>query len=229
MKFADYQLVQTLRKHWYYYIRIHCGKLTYDIDMETLFEFQAKKLSGEIQKLSQYRGKIVLVVNTASLWGATIRDFTGINKLAEKFPDELVILAFPSNQFGHQENGDGEEIINTLKYVRPGKGFVPKAVMFHKIDVNGSNEHELFTWLKQKLPIPQDEGLKLMGDQKYIIWTPIQRSDISWNFEKFLIDPQGIPVKRFSRTFPAIDIEPDIASLMKKHNLHSKDISLASK
>jgi len=73
----------------------------------------------------------------------------------------------------------------------------------------------LFNWLKRALPTPSDdkEGY-LMGDPKFFIWKPVKRSDVSWNFEKFLIDREGNPVKRFSRNFLTSDIESDIAALI---------------
>lgn len=137
-----------------------------------------------------------------------------MNELCEKFGNQLVVLAFPSNQFGHQENGGGEEILNTLRYVRPGNGFIPQAVMFDKVDVNGENEHPIFTWLKTHLPAPSDNPESFMSDPKFIIWSPVKRTDISWNFEKFLLSQDGTPVKRYSRTFLTKDIEKDIAALL---------------
>ena len=84
-------------------------------------------------KFSDLKDKVVLIENTASLWGTTVRDFTQMNELSEKFGDQLVILAFPTNQFGHQENSSGQEIINALKYVRPGNGFEPQCILFDKV------------------------------------------------------------------------------------------------
>lgn len=137
-----------------------------------------------------------------------------MNQLCEKFPDDLVVLAFPSNQFGHQENGNGAEILNTLRHVRPGNGFEPKAVLFDKIEVNGENEHPIFAWLKHNLPAPSDDSESLMADPKFLIWSPVKRTDISWNFEKFLLSRDGTPVKRYSRKFLTSDIEEDITSLL---------------
>jgi glutathione peroxidase len=137
-----------------------------------------------------------------------------MNELLEKYPDNLVILAFPSNQFGHQENSSGVEILNALQYVRPGNGYVPKAIMFDKVEVNGENEHPLFTFLKKEMPTPSDDKEALMGDPKFIIWKPVKRSDISWNFEKFLISASGEPVKRYSRHFLTANIADDIKGLV---------------
>merc|ERR1711973_14619 len=92
-----------------------------------------------------------------------VRDFTQMNELCEKFPD-LAVLAFPSNQFGHQENGGGQEIVNVLKHVRPGNGYEFKGELFDKVEVNGSNEHPLFTFLKKALPAPHDDTESLMSN-----------------------------------------------------------------
>jgi len=138
-----------------------------------------------------------------------------MNELCEKFGDKLVILAFPTNQFGHQENSNGQEILNSLKYVRPGDGFEPKCIMFDKICVNGSDQHPLFTWLKRHLPAPIDDADSLMSDPKFINWSPVCRSDVSWNFEKFLVDAGGRAVHRYSRHFLTSNIEKDIARLVK--------------
>lgn len=137
-----------------------------------------------------------------------------MNELSEKFGNKLVILAFPTNQFGHQENSQGQEIINALKYVRPGNGFEPKAIMMKKVECNGETEHPLFKWLKEELQVPSDDGTSFMGDPKFIIWKPVRRSDIAWNFEKFLIDPKGKPVKRYSKSFLTSNIAEDINALL---------------
>lgn len=109
-----------------------------------------------------------------------------------------------------------EEILLSLKYVRPGNGFEPKFQLLEKLEVNGQNAHPLFTFLKEELPQPSDDSLSLMNDPKSIIWSPVNRNDISWNFEKFLVGPDGEPFKRYSRRFLTIDIEGDIKDLLKK-------------
>ncbi len=126
-----------------------------------------------------------------------------------------VILGFPSNQFGHQENSNGQEILNALKYVRPGNGYVPKCVMFDKIEVNGEDEIPVFAWLKRHLPFPSDDNETFMADPKFIIWKPVRRTDIMWNFEKFLVGKDGVPVKRYSKNFETINIKSDIENLLK--------------
>ncbi|KAK2862016.1 hypothetical protein Q5P01_001549 [Channa striata] len=140
-----------------------------------------------------------------------------MNELHSRYSAKgLVILGVPCNQFGHQENGKNVEILNSLKYVRPGNGFEPKFQLLEKVDVNGKDAHPLFVYLREKLPFPCDDAMALMTDPKFIIWSPVSRNDISWNFEKFLISPEGNPYKRYSRKFLTIDIERDIQELLKR-------------
>lgn len=115
-----------------------------------------------------------------------------------------------------QENCKDDEILRSLKYIRPGNGFEPKFQLLEKLEVNGANAHPLFVLLKEKLPQPSDDSVSLMGDPKFIIWSPVNRNDVSWNFEKFLIGPDGEPFKRYSRRFLTIDIEADIKELLKR-------------
>nr|ALS05140.1 selenium-dependent glutathione peroxidase [Paracalanus parvus]ALS05147.1 selenium-dependent glutathione peroxidase [Paracalanus parvus] len=179
--------------------------------MAGFHSLSARTLAGEVVKMDKYRGKVVLVENTASLCGTTVRDFTQMNELCEKFSGKLAVLAFPTNQFGHQENSGGQEIVNALKHVRPGNGFTFKGELFDKVEANGENEHPIFKFLKKSLPIPSDDPESLMSNPQFLIWRPVKRTDIAWNFEKFLIGPDGTPIKRYSRNFLTADIAADIA------------------
>ncbi|GAB5364060.1 hypothetical protein AAMO2058_000937100 [Amorphochlora amoebiformis] len=125
-------------------------------------------------------------------------------------------LGFPSNQFGHQTNNKAEEVLDQLKYIRPGNGYEPNFPIFARTDVNGKDALPLFTYLKHKLPVPVGEdGETLMSDPLFLIWSPVARNDISWNFEKFLVNKDGIPVKRYSRRYPTMDIKKDIQALLQ--------------
>nr|ADH93578.1 glutathione peroxidase [Solea senegalensis] len=128
----------------------------------------------------------------------------------------LVILGVPCNQFGHQENAKNDEILRSLKYVRPGNGFEPKFQLLEKVDVNGADAHPLFVYLREKLPFPSDNTMALMTDPKFIIWSPVCRNDVAWNFEKFLVSPDGEPYKRYSRNFLTMNLEADIKELLQR-------------
>uniref|UniRef100_A0AAZ1XFL4 Glutathione peroxidase n=1 Tax=Oreochromis aureus TaxID=47969 RepID=A0AAZ1XFL4_OREAU len=174
--------------------------------LQHFYDLTAKLLTGETFDFS-------------SLKGTTVRDYTQMNELHERYASKgLVILGVPCNQFGHQENCKNEEILLSLKYVRPGNGFEPKFQLFEKVEVNGKDAHPLFVFLKEKLPTPSDDATSLMTDPKLINWSPVCRNDVSWNFEKFLIGPDGVPFKRYSRRFLTIDIEGDIKKLLSQTN-----------
>jgi len=156
-----------------------------------------------------------------------------MNALAAKYGDKVPILAFPCNQFGHQTNEGNDEFLNTLKYVRPGDGFEPaeSVTVFEKGDVNGMDAAPLFKWLKSEMIIPSGEMVDTkdngcadpdalvlprgaFGGSTVVLWTPVARSDIAWNFEKFLVGPDGAPVKRFSRYYDTEAIASDIDALL---------------
>ena len=143
-------------------------------------DFQVETIEGKQVDLTSYRGKVVLVVNVASRCGLTPQ-YTGLQGLYEKYQDDgLVILGFPCNQFAGQEPGSNREILEfcTAKYD-------VTFPMFSKVDVNGENATPLYKYLTSQDVKPAGTG------------------DISWNFEKFLIDRQGKLVHRFSpRTKP---------------------------
>jgi len=160
-----------------------------------------------------------------------VRDFEAMNKLSKQFGHQLNILGVFCNQFGHQTNEKNCEIMNSLTYVRPGNGFRSEAHLFGKVNVNGSAADPLFKWLKQRLPLPMDppgdtkdngcddnDALILhrsgFDNSTIVPWSPVCRSDIAWNFEKFLLDQNGEPVKRYSRYFPIGQIGEDVGALL---------------
>jgi len=151
-----------------------------------------------------------------------------MNSLVDKFGDKIAVLGVPSNQFGHQTNEGDEEFLMTLKHVRPGNGFEFKGQLTACTAVNGAKQQPLFKWMKESQPIPYDTGA---GDTKgngcndidalilprgafdsttVTLWSPVARSDIAWNFEKFLIGKDGEIIQRFGRFFPTADIAPFI-------------------
>lgn len=127
----------------------------------------------------------------------------------------FTVLAFPSNQFGRQEPGSGRDILNGVRYVRPGGNFVPNFPMFEKIDVNGENQHPLYAYLKSRCPSPQLE----FADKERLMYVPQDSKDLRWNFEKFLIDVEGKPRKRYRPEYFPLYIADDIDELLKASGL----------
>ena len=155
------------------------------------YSFSAKKINGKEVQFETYRGKVVLVVNTASKCGFTPQ-FEGLEKLYKEYKDQgLEILGFPSNQFGQQDPGANEEI---LEFCQMNYGVT--FMMFDKIDVNGANADPIYKYLKS-------QKKSLLG------------SEISWNFTKFLIDKEGKVVKRYLPTVKPQDLKRDIEKLLK--------------
>lgn len=124
-----------------------------------------------------------------------------LNALHEELqPFGLTILAFPSNQFGKQEPGQRHEILPGLKHVRPGNGFVPNFLLFEKGDVNGKKQHPVYNFLNSACPPVGDSFGDVHGR---LFWEPLSVNDIKWNFEKFLVGPDGKPVMRWH---PSVEV-----------------------
>lgn len=154
------------------------------------YQMEAISLRGEKINMSEYKGKVVIVVNTASKCGLTPQ-YEGLEKLYKKYKDKgLVVLGFPCNQFANQEPGD-EKSISENCLINYGVTFP----MFSKVDVNGKNAHPIFKYLKK---------------EKGSIWG----SKIKWNFAKFVIDANGKPVKRFSPFTKPEKMERYIAKIL---------------
>lgn len=159
--------------------------------MTTLNDFTASSLTGQEINLSDYQGKAVLVVNTASTCGLTPQ-YAGLEKLYEQYEEQgLVVLGFPCNQFARQEAGDATEIKEFCQ-INYGVTFP----MFAKIEVNGSGTHPLFQWLRQA-----KSGV--FGNR------------IKWNFTKFLIGRDGHVIKRYAPNTPPEKIKDDIEAALK--------------
>ena len=155
--------------------------------MASIYDFTVKDIKGKDVKLDRYRGKVMLVVNTASECGFTPQ-YKGLEKLFEKFHDKgLEVLGFPCNQFGGQEPGDESQIAEFCE-LNYGVTFP----MFAKIDVNGDKTAPVYKYLKSAKP-------GLLGSEA-----------IKWNFTKFLIDREGHVVKRYAPNDTPESIAGDI-------------------
>jgi glutathione peroxidase len=158
----------------------------------SLYDFSATLNDGTEKKLSDYKGKVLLVVNTASKCGFTPQ-YQGLEEIYERYKDcGFEVLGFPCDQFGHQEPGDDKEIQSFCEL-----NYGVKFPLFSKIDVNGDNAHPVFKFLKS-------EKGGLLGD------------NIKWNFTKFLVDKDGNVVDRYAPQTIPVRIASDIEKLLPK-------------
>ncbi len=158
--------------------------------MTAVYDFSARTIDGEDKSLADYKGKVMLVVNTASKCGFTPQ-YAGLEKLFRDNADKgLVVLGFPCDQFGHQEPGDENEIKNFCSL-----SYDVSFPMFAKIDVNGANAHPLYKHLTTA--------------KKGLLGT----TSVKWNFTKFLVDRDGKVVERYAPT----DKPESIAKDLKKY------------
>ena len=177
-----------------------------------IYDLKVKNSKGEDVSLSDYKGKLMLIVNTATGCGFTPQ-YEGLENMYKKYHDKgLEILDFPCNQFGNQAPGTDEEIHEfcTLKYHTSFD-------QFKKIDVNGENESELFKYLKSQKGFEGFTGLKakiLIPIVKAMDSNYKNSSDIKWNFTKFLVDKDGNVIERFESTVTPEKIEERIKELI---------------
>ncbi|MBU3181028.1 glutathione peroxidase [Clostridium psychrophilum] len=156
------------------------------------YDFAAKEMDGKDIQMENYRGEVVLVVNTASKCGLTPQ-FKGLEELYKEYNERgFEILGFPCNQFANQDSGSNEEI-QQFCLLNYGVSFT----MFEKIEVNGQNAHPLYKFLKN-----EEKGF--LG------------KEIKWNFTKFLIDTEGNVIKRYAPTVAPAKIKTDIENLLNK-------------
>ena len=158
---------------------------------ESFYDFKANDINGKEVSMSSYEGKVVLIVNVASGCGFTPQ-YEGLQKLYDEHKEEgLEILAFPCNQFGEQEKGDGEEIKNFCE-----KNYSITFPIFEKVEVNGNDAHPIFKFIKE-----QKKGF--MGTES-----------IKWNFSKFLLNKNGEVIKRYGSLDVPENLENDIKELL---------------
>lgn len=158
-----------------------------------LYDFDVKTIDGKEISLSEYKGKVLIIVNVASECGFTPQ-YAGLEKLYQTYQEQgFEVLGFPSNQFGKQEPGSDEKI----KFFCQGSYDV-HFDMFSKIDVNGENADPLYSYLKRK--------------QGGFLWM----DSIKWNFTKFLVDREGNVVDRFAPSTKPMSIKKDIEKLLQQ-------------
>ena len=159
--------------------------------MTTVLDFSAARANGDDTALSEFGGKVLLIVNTASKCGFTPQ-YEGLESLQKSYADRgFSVLAFPCNQFGGQEPGNEEEIQSFCDL-----NYQTSFPLFSKIEVNGAASHPLFTYLKEQAP-------GVLGSKR-----------IKWNFTKFLVNQQGEVVKRYASSTKPEAIASDIEALL---------------
>jgi glutathione peroxidase len=159
--------------------------------MTTVYDFQAQQIDGKTVDLKQFKGKAMLIVNTASACGFTPQ-FAGLEALHKTYADQgLVVLGFPCNQFGAQDSGSNDEIADFCQ-MNYGVSFP----MMSKIDVNGTQAHPLYQWLSAEAP-------GLLGSKS-----------IKWNFTKFLVGKDGHVLKRYAPTDTPESLSKDILTAL---------------
>ena len=159
--------------------------------MSTVYDFEALQINGKSVPLSKFKGKVLLIVNTASACGFTPQ-FGGLEALHKQYGKKgLVVLGFPCNQFGAQDAGSNSEIAEFCQ-VNYGVSFP----MMAKIDVNGANAHPLYHWLSGEAP-------GLLGSKS-----------IKWNFTKFLVAKDGKVIKRYAPADAPASLTQDIEAAM---------------
>lgn len=177
-----------------------------------IFDFKAEKNNGETIDLSEYKSKVLLIVNTATGCGFTPQ-YESLERLYKKYKAKgLEILDFPCNQFGHQAPGDDKEIHEfcTVRY----KTSFPR---FKKTDVNGENASPIWKFLKENSPEEYIKGTAHKLSMKAVEKMSAsykQKNDIKWNFTKFLLNKSGMPVYRYSPIESPDIIEEDIIKLL---------------
>ena len=180
----------------------------------SIYDFKALSNEGEEVDFSSYKGKVLVIVNTASKCGFTPQ-YDGLEELYQRYKDKgLVIVAFPCDQFGHQEPGSDEQI---AEFCRMNHGVT--FPLMSKIEVNGENAHPIFQWLKSKAGFagfdPNHKLGKLMHnmlskqDPDYA-----KNPDIKWNFTKFVISRDGTKVVRFAPTSEPEELSTCIESML---------------
>ena len=182
--------------------------------MKTIYDFTVKDKKKNDVSLAQFKGQVLLVVNTATGCGFTPQ-YEALEAMYERLHERgLEILDFPCNQFGQQAPGTDEEITQFCQLT-----YGTKFPQFAKADVNGENEMPLYTWLKEQKGFEGfDEGNQLTPLLNDMLAKAdpdfAQKPDIKWNFTKFLIDREGNVVARFEPTHDMADVEAQVEKLL---------------
>uniref|UniRef100_H2XPC7 Glutathione peroxidase n=1 Tax=Ciona intestinalis TaxID=7719 RepID=H2XPC7_CIOIN len=173
----------------------------------SVYSNQVFNLHKQNVNLSRFHNEVTLLINVATYLNYSYlhQHFNGRN---------FSVLAFPCDQFHLEEPGEDSEILNGLMYVRPGNGYVPhpKLNIFGKIKVNGRHEHTIYKNVKASCP-PTTLNL---GSTRNMYWNPVKSTDITWNFNKFLLDKNGVPRYRISSDASPTSLIPYITTMLSE-------------
>ena len=159
--------------------------------MSTVYDFEALQIDGQPVALSQFKGRVLLIVNTASACGFTPQ-FAGLEALHKSYGDKgLVVLGFPCNQFGAQDKGSNDEIASFCQ-----RNYGVSFPMMAKVEVNGAKAHPLYQWMCEQAP-------GVLGTKA-----------IKWNFTKFLVGKDGQVLKRYAPTDKPASLDKDILAAL---------------
>ena len=180
--------------------------------MEKIYDFKALTSKGKEIDFSEFKGKVLLIVNTASKCGFTPQ-FAGLEEMNKKYKERgLVVIGFPCNQFKEQDPGNDAQIEEFCQ-LNYGVTFQ----IMKKTDVNGADAEPIFEYLKTQAPTEEYHGLKAKGAAmlfKSISKSVEKDSDIKWNFTKFLISRDGETIKRYAPTTEPNDFEKDVEEML---------------
>lgn len=157
--------------------------VAYTMSVASIYDFKVQGLDGREIDFSKYKGKKILVVNTASECGNTPQ-YEGLQKLYDQYKDKLVVIGFPANNFGGQEPGSNEQIKEFCK-----KHYGVTFPMAEKVSVRGEDIHPLFKWLVEQSK-EMAKGLPA-GTSQEIVWKRFLQDPVIWNFTKFLVNEKG--------------------------------------
>lgn len=159
----------------------------------SIYDITVADIHGQPVSLADFRGKVMLIVNTASKCGFTSQ-YRGLQKLHEDYANQgLAVMGFPCNQFGAQEPGDADQILSFCE-----KSYNVTFPLFAKLEVNGANSHPLFVFLKRSAP-------GVLGTEA-----------VKWNFTKFLVDRRGNMIQRYAPTTKPEELVADIEKLLSE-------------
>jgi glutathione peroxidase len=177
-----------------------------------IYDYKIKNIEGKEISMENYKGKVLLIVNTATGCGFTPQ-YEGLQKLYDKYKDSgFEILDFPCNQFFEQASGSDSEIVSFCQLTY-GTTFET----FSKIEVNGENANELYKFLKKEAPkANEDDASEGLYGKLSEMGFNTTGEDIKWNFTKFLVDEEGNVIARFAPTYEPAKIEENIKSLINK-------------